>query len=155
MMPNSDGNSVDDSVALMDGRNGGRLRRGNPGNRGGPGVVPNHIRTHCRGSFAERVPILEAIADGKPLDMTRVIDGVSETIQISASIKERISAIETLGKYGGVADLPLEGEETPDGRLPTRQDAERVWDALRRIESIEALEKALVERARKQLGSGE
>lgn len=151
MMPNSDGNSVDDSVALMDGRNGGRLRRGNPGNRGGPGVVPNHIRTHCRGSFAERLPILEAIADGTPLKFTKEVDGEEVTGSISASIKERITAIETLGKYGGVDKLALMADERPEDRLPNREDAERVWKRMKMVESVEELEKLMVEHARKQL----
>jgi hypothetical protein len=42
---NSDGNSVENSVALMDGRNGGKLRRGNPGNSGRPpAAFSEHLR---------------------------------------------------------------------------------------------------------------
>ena len=45
LMPNSNGNSVGNSVALMDGRNGGKLRRGNPGNRGRPtAAFAEHLR---------------------------------------------------------------------------------------------------------------
>ena len=41
VVPNPDGNSV----ALMDGRNGGKLRRGNPANRGRPSAAfSEHLR---------------------------------------------------------------------------------------------------------------
>lgn len=136
------------------GRNGGTLLVGNPGHKGAGGIVSGHLRTHCRGSFAERVPILEAIADGKPLDFTKRVDGEEVTGSISASIKERITAIETLGKYGGVQDLALVVEEMPENRLPDRADAQRVWDRMRRAESVEKLEKEMVEFARKQLSEG-
>ncbi len=141
-MPNHDENSVTNSVALMDGRNGGKLRKGNPGNKGGGGIVPAHIRTHCRGSFAERVPVLEAIADGTPLPMTIVKNGESQTIQISATIKERVSAIETLGKYGGVDKLALTADEQPEDRMTPERRLE-LLEQMRRLVRIEEKEKLL------------
>tara|TARA_R110000765_G_scaffold110443_2_gene201879 strand:+ start:1261 stop:1461 length:201 start_codon:yes stop_codon:yes gene_type:complete len=45
-------------------------------------------------------------------------------------------------------------EEVPESRTPDREDAERVWDRVRRIESIEEMEKFLVESAEKQLVEG-
>lgn len=45
MIPTSNGNSVNKSVELMDGRNGGKLRRGNPGNSGRPSAAfAEHLR---------------------------------------------------------------------------------------------------------------
>ena len=45
MIPTSDGNSVKNSVEFMPGRNGGKLRRGNPGNRGRPtAAFAEHLR---------------------------------------------------------------------------------------------------------------
>ena len=101
---------------------GGALSPGNPGNKGNKnatGRVPehSHLRTHCRGSFAERIPVLEAVADGTPLSMTIVKDGESQTIQISATIKERVQAIETLGKYGGVDKLAIPEDDQPEDRM--------------------------------------
>jgi len=61
----------------------GRLRTGNPGNRGGPGRPPDAIRRACRKSFDERLKLLRRFADDVKLD---------------PSI--RMKAIETLGKYG-------------------------------------------------------
>ena len=126
---------------------------GTPGNRGGSGRPPSTIREHCRGSFAERVPILEAIADGKPLPMTRIVDGERVDVEVSAAIKERTQAIDLLGKYGGVAELALTVDEQPE-EAHTPERAARLWAMLQRIKSVADLEKLLVDHAKKQLGSG-
>ena len=104
------------------------------------------------GSFAERIPILEAIADGKPLKFTRIVGDETKTGEISASIKERVSAIETLGKYGGVDKLALTPEEQPDRTL-TPEKLQDYLERLERAKDIKALEKMLTEP--KQIGSGE
>jgi hypothetical protein len=67
---------------------GGAIKQGgNNGNRGGTGAVPSEIRERLRGSFAERIRVLEDIAD----------HGRNDT--------DRIRAIELMGRYGlGVAD---------------------------------------------------
>ena len=67
---------------------GGAIKQGgNNGNRGGKGAVPSDIRERLRGSFAERIQVLEDIAD----------HGRNDT--------DRIRAIELMGRYGlGVAD---------------------------------------------------
>ena len=91
------------------------------GKPGRSGRLPSAIREHCRGSFAERVAILEAIADGKPLPTTKIIGDKMVKIQLSAAIKERVQAIDMLGKYGGVAELALTVDEQPGaggGRQP-------------------------------------
>ena len=45
------------------GRNGGTLKRGNPGNKGGTGRPSDEIRQRCRGSFDERIRVAEEICD--------------------------------------------------------------------------------------------
>ena len=137
MMPNSDGNSVKDSVVLMDGHNGGKLRRGNPGNKGGTGVPPSAIRAYCRGSFAVRIPILEDIAAG----------------EYEATPRDPIKAIDTLAKYGGVDKLALMPDELPS-REVTPERVEDMWKRLRKITSIEELEKMMVAHAEKQIADG-
>lgn len=106
-------------------QHGGALQVGNPGNVGGPGRPPSAIRELCRGAFAERVPVLTAIADGEPVQngdvpLLRVLEHahcpkcgdhlqpnslpdallVSVRGKVSASPGERTKAIDTLGKYG-------------------------------------------------------
>ncbi len=51
----------------------GALRGGGkPGNRGGTGRPPSVIRERCRGSFEDRIAVLEEIADDAKVsaDMT-------------------------------------------------------------------------------------
>lgn len=118
------------------GANGGQLQSGNPGNAGGAGRPASAIREHCRGSFAQRVRVLEEIADGEPIQRVRVplaavlqhshcpkcgdglqakeaaalamveVDGL-----VSAKPKDRIDAVDTLGKYGLDARTQLSVEE--------------------------------------------
>lgn len=45
---------------------------GNPGNAGGTGRPSSAIRDRVRGSFDERIPILEAIADGQVMQRIEV-----------------------------------------------------------------------------------
>ena len=101
----------------------GLLKRGNPGNRGGPGVPPSELRARLRGTFAERVEVLEKIADGEPtvrtrLELRHILPHVtcpncgesglepreSATVEIevlqSASNRDRIGALELAAKYG-------------------------------------------------------
>ena len=81
--------------------NGGTLLPGGkPGNKGGIGRPPSAIREHLRGSFAERVKVLESIADGEPIVRVRLPDGSESESRISASPADRIRAIDMLAKYG-------------------------------------------------------
>jgi hypothetical protein len=84
---NTPGKPVDKPVAgsLVQGRNGGRIRHGSqPGtNAPGPGRPPSELRERLRGSFDERVQVLEEIADRE-----------------DASPSDRIRAIDLLAKYG-------------------------------------------------------
>jgi hypothetical protein len=79
--------------ATMPGRNGGTLRRGNPGNAGGTGQPPSAIREKLRGSFEKRVKVLETIADDKTADAC-----------------DRIRAVDTMAKYGlgALQDVPAD-----------------------------------------------
>jgi hypothetical protein len=67
---------------------GGAIKQGgNTGNRGGMGAVPSAIRERLRGSFAERIAVLEDIADNAENDT------------------DRLRAIELMSRYGlGAAD---------------------------------------------------
>ena len=62
---------------------GALLTGGKPGNKGGTGRAPSVVRERCRGSFYERVHILEKIAD---------LPGVDP--------RDRVRALDVLGKYG-------------------------------------------------------
>ena len=67
--------------------NGGQLRVGNPGNRGGAGAMSNELRERLRGSLEERMNTLEEVIDDESLRPA-----------------DRLRAIELLLKYGiGVA----------------------------------------------------
>jgi hypothetical protein len=105
---------------------GGALQVGNPGNRGG-GRPPSELRARLRGSFAERIPVIEDIADGEVMtrkefpvisvlrhvhcpkcggdlhmNCTDAIEAMSITIvgKVSATPKDRIAAIDLAAKYG-------------------------------------------------------
>ena len=142
------------SGALMRQEHGGAIRRGSkPGNTPGSGRPPSCIRAHCRGSFTERVAILEQIADGEPLPMTVHYRGETIKVEVSASIKERVQAIDALGKYGGIEKLALTIDEKPE-REVTPERVEDMWKRLRMITSIEELEHLMVAHAQKQIADG-
>src|SRR5438309_3227482 len=64
--------------ALVPQAHGGAVYSGGvPGHRGGPGRPPSALRERLRGSFEDRVSVLEAIADdeeGDPQDRIRAVD---------------------------------------------------------------------------------
>ena len=78
----------------------GRIRRGSlPGNTPGTGRPPSIIRERLRGSFEQRVKILESIADDE-----------------EAPPSERMKAIDILAKYGlGTTntETDTEGNDAP------------------------------------------
>lgn len=86
---------------------GGTLQVGNPGNRGGPGTTTPQIRARCRGSFLQRIPILEQIADGTLQCEVMTKDG---PVMIGPSHSDVRAAIDTLGKYGGLQVIAVEAE---------------------------------------------
>jgi len=86
------------SPRTMPGRNGGTLLVG-PSNKGGPGRPPSALRELARESFAERLWVLEQIADGEPI--VKVLRGKKqEEVLISASPADRIKAVSELGRFG-------------------------------------------------------
>ena len=138
-------------VELVAQEHGGALNSGGtPGNKGGAGGHVSAIRQYCRGSFAERVVILEQIADGEPLPMTKIVDGEVETMAVSATIKDRADAIDKLGKYGGVDKLALTVDEQPEREMTPERRLE-LWESLKRLKTLEEFEKLLVDAAKKQL----
>jgi hypothetical protein len=105
------------------GGRGALYQGGVPGNRGGVGRPPSAIRAHCRGSFSDRIAVLEAIADGDATETVRVplvvllahaacpkcgeglkVTGDDPDLRIevkrSAQATDRIAAVDKLGKYG-------------------------------------------------------
>ena len=70
--------------ALVPQGHGGAVYSGGvPGHRGGPGRPSSALRERLRGSFEERVTVLEEIADDEAADP-----------------QDRIRAVDTLAKYG-------------------------------------------------------
>ena len=88
-------NSVDAAPARA-GRNGGQLRSGNPGNKGGKGQPTNEIREIARLSYAQRIPILEQIADNP-----------------GEKARDRILAISELGKVGIGSKVEVDTPASP------------------------------------------
>ena len=112
---------------------GGAIKRGgNRGNKGG-GRPPDKIRESARLSFAERLTVLEAIADDE-----------------DARDSDRIKAVDTLGKYGGVEKLALTPDEQPEQVMTPERAAELVAK-VQRLKSIEDKERLFIDAARKQL----
>ena len=119
------------------------------GNAGGPGAMPSAIREYCRGAFAKRVPVLEAIADGQPLKFVKIQDGTRVEAEITASVKERVQAIDILAKYGGVDKLAITVEEQPE-QVITPERAADIWAKLEVVKSVRNIERILT----KGLASG-
>src|SRR5687768_5504396 len=81
-------------IQRPDGR-GALLSGGLVGNRGGLGRPSSEVRARCRGSFADRIHILESIAD-----------------DVSIAPSDRIKALELLARYGlGTVKLNSLAEE--------------------------------------------
>jgi microsomal dipeptidase-like Zn-dependent dipeptidase len=149
-------NGKSNGVELVKQEHGGALNTGGtPGNKGNPnsiGILPSAIREYCRGSFAQRVPILEAIADGEVMERI-LIDGADKEIEAtrSAKVTDRIKAIETLAKYGGVDKIALTVDEQPEEEM-TPERVAALFERLQRIKTVAQLEKMLTGMAAKQFG---
>ena len=62
---------------------------------------------------------------------------------------DRLKALEMAAKYGGVAELALTVEEQPEDEMtPERRLA--LWEAIKRIKSVEEFETMLVNAAKEQ-----
>lgn len=116
------------TAVLIPQPHGGALRAGGkPGNRGGSGVPPSALRDRLRDSMADRIPVIESIADGEAtvrkefrvidvlhhvncpkcggnlhVNATDAIEAMSITIigKTSPSPRDRINAIDLAAKYG-------------------------------------------------------
>lgn len=83
-MNEPDAELAENLPALVPQSHGGAIYRGGvPGHRGGPGRPPSALRERLRGSFEQRIAVLEDIADDDQADP-----------------QDRIRAIDTLAKYG-------------------------------------------------------
>ena len=149
MAPKNNGGNNGGMVAQ---EHGGALKSGGtPGNKGGTGRPPSAIREHCRGSFAERVKVLETIADGEVIEKM-LVEGSDGEIEVmkSARVTDRLKAIELLAKYGGVDKLALTADEQPvAGELTPKRIAEW-WEQIGRIKTIKGFEKMLTDAAKDQ-----
>lgn len=91
---------------------GGALRRGSrKGNTPGTGRPPSVIREQLRGSFADRIAILEAIASGEAVEKVRFPDGTESEVMKSASVSDRLKALDLLAKYGLGTKQEVTGED--------------------------------------------
>lgn len=140
-----------ETSALVVQEHGGALSPGNNGNKGGIGVPPSAIREYCRGSFAQRVPILEAIADGEVMEKMQ-LEGSDDEIEVirSAKVTDRIKAIDTLAKYGGVDKIALTAGEQPEQEM-TPERLASLFETVQRIRTVGQLEKLLTGAVKKQV----
>ena len=131
-------NSGTSSGELVPQKHGGAIRRGSkPGGNENAGRPPSAIREIARKSFAERIPILERIADDD-----------------DARSSDRISAIKVLADTGGVDKLALTVEEQPEEAVTPERIAD-MWERLQRLKTIEQFERLLVNAAKRQQGGGD
>lgn len=104
---------------------GGGLRRGNPGNKGGPGVAKDAFRKACRDAFndLDAISIVQSIADGT----MRATIGHADGVAVIGPPKhdQRQHALEFLKDNGfGKAPLVVEIEESAGGsRFQTGEEA--------------------------------
>jgi hypothetical protein len=102
-------NSVDNTV--QPGKNGGKLRKGNPGNKGGTGRPPAEIRQRCADGFDRHIATAEAILNSP-----------------DASNTDKIRALDVLGKYAGLQKI-----EHEHSRKPYREAVDEVRKGLRLV----------------------
>lgn len=124
----------------------GRLRGGNPGNKGSGGAggrPPSEIRQRCRGSFYDRIRILEEIADGTlPLVRKCTKCGHKPAKQeveeaSAAAAADRIRAIDLLGHYGLEVD---KGVSAADVRQRLGRTIDIIRESLPPEQALELLD---------------
>ena len=108
--------------ALIPQPHGGALRNGGT-NKGGPGAPPKAIRELLRARYAERVGILEQIADGQAIQKVK-IDGIETDTLISADVGDRLKALDQMARYGIGTTKEVSIEDVKD-RLSNSLDAIR------------------------------
>lgn len=155
--------SAKTSGALVPQPHGGALSPGNPGNKGGPGRPPSLIRGELRGSYDERKAFLDRVIEGEVMThmkfrvsdlaqhvtcgncgesqlLPKNVDSLYLEIDVktSASVKDRISALEHQAKYslGQLKEISVEN---------VREKLERQVELLRNRFSGEVLNTLLRE----------
>ncbi len=96
-------------VELIPQEHGGALRRGNPGNKGGPGRTPSEIRELMRQPLAKLLPIITEIAKAKDTQ-TVMCPNCNEKHEVVTYLKARdkLYALDLLAKYGVGTQKELE-----------------------------------------------
>jgi hypothetical protein len=96
-------------VSVQPGLNGGTLRRGNPGNKGGPGRTPDRIRAIARKALRKNVHLLGHFAAGVAVSERYFegADGKRKLTLESCSPAERMKAIELLDKIATGEKVPV------------------------------------------------
>lgn len=96
------------STALIPQPHGGALRPGGT-NVGGPGRPPSAIRAVLREAYNDRIPFLQALADGKPITLRVATTSknskgertvTSKRRVFTPGVGERLAAMEQLARYG-------------------------------------------------------
>lgn len=117
--------------------NGAALVPGNPGNSGGKkgrsGRPPSAVRDACRLAFQQRIKVLKEIADGVVVYRLRKDGdkpGEDELLKLAPTPADRIRAVDTLGKYGGIQKVEHTGADDapliPPGRLSPEEVRQHV-----------------------------
>ena len=155
------------SPTVVPQEHGGALRQGNPGNRGGIGRPKSLVRQRCRDSFDERIPVLEKIVDGVPIEHIQIplaavvglltcpkgcgpmvpVDpdmALIQTVDASKSARaaDRIRAMAELGRFGvGERTEQVHTMVSPDIRGRLQRQAEVMLSRLNwsTAELVEAL----------------
>lgn len=104
--------TADDSSALVPQPHGGALRRGNPGNKGG-GRPPSELRRRLREAGADRLSVLEEIADGgeKESDRLKAVD-----MMLRYGLGKQVPRDAVLAFLKDAADLVASEVDDPDAR---------------------------------------
>jgi len=142
---------------------GGALKSGGtPGNKGGTGRPPNELRGTLREILERGLPVLEGYVEGRvPVKMVGKCEKCghehedyellpSDLLMLQTpKDTDRLRALEIAARYGGVAELALTVEEQPEDEMtPERRLA--IWEAIKRIKTVEEFEEMLVNAAKKQ-----
>jgi len=147
---------------IVQGKNGGMLRKGGVSHVGGQGFLTKKLRDRSARSFAKRIKILNQIADGwvqwKVQDVCPHCgwkeDPKKRRLEKSeVDVKARLQAIDMLGKYGvgGVKTVA----PPPEGS-PADETREAAFDALETsTKIITLLERAMERRQALTGGDGD
>lgn len=152
--------------ALIPQAHGGALLSGgapgNRGNQGGTGRPPSVVRSIARNAWAERTPILEAIADGEAINRVKVplavvlhhahcpncdgslrADDAAAAIMIegtvSASAGERVRAMSELSKVGLGPTLSHDDIKERIGAMLQVLTSRETWTSKEAIDAIGAV----------------